>query len=196
MTAMCELAAIAAAAWDEAVRRDKVLRPLAERECGVSRAEVAAAAGRLGISERWTFALIGRLRADRRASALVPRERGRPRGSRLLLDGVEAVVAAQIGGYFAAAQKPSKQALFEAIRHECRRRGLKPPGNETVRRRLKALDPVDIAARKRAHVDRGCSWTALRPSSRPRSAGTSLPRRSRRSRPFSRRSGTSAVGAG
>ncbi len=171
MTAICELTAVAATAWEKAVRRDKVLRPLAEREGAVSRAEVAAAAGRLGISERWAFALIGRLRADRRASALVPRERGRPFGSKLLLDDVEAVVAGQIGGYFAAVQKPSKQALFEAIRHECRRRGLKPPGNETVRRRLKAVDPVDIAARRhgrKAARDRyGPAREPFAPSTRP-----------------------------
>lgn len=108
MTVTGELTAIAAAGWAEAVRRDKVLRPLAEREGVVSRAEAAEAAGRLGISERWAFVLIGRLRVDTRTSALAPRERGLLCGARLLPDDVEAVVAGQIGGYFAGTQRPSK----------------------------------------------------------------------------------------
>lgn len=77
---------------------------------------------------------------------MLARDRGRPRGLRLLQPEVEAVVEEQVRGYYATAQKPSKQSLFEAIRRECRRRGLTPPGNETVRRRLRATDPVAIAA--------------------------------------------------
>jgi putative transposase len=84
---------------------------------------------------------------------------------------VEAVVASQIGSYFAGSQRPSKQALFEAIRHECGRRGLKPPGNETVRRRLKAVDPVSIAARrqgrKAARDQYGAAKEPFAPSTRP-----------------------------
>jgi len=84
---------------------------------------------------------------------------------------VEAVVAGQIGGYFAGTQRPSKQALFEAIRHECRQRGLNPPGNETVRRRLKAMDPVGIAARrhgrKAARARYGPAKEPFAPSTRP-----------------------------
>ena len=103
-------------------------------------------ASRLGISQRWAFALLRRLRADLRTSALVARDRGRPVGLRLLQPEVEAVVGEQVKGYYATAQKPPKQDLFEAIRRECRKRGLRPPGNETVRRRLRATDPVAIAA--------------------------------------------------
>lgn len=140
------LTAIDAASWAEALRRDKVLRPLAESDRPVSRSEASAVAGRLGISQRWAFVLLRRLRADRRTSALLERDRGRPVGLRLLQPGVEAVVEEQVRGYYATAQKPPKQDLFEAIRRECRQRGLRSPGNETVRRRLRAMDPVTIAA--------------------------------------------------
>jgi putative transposase len=140
------LTAVDAASWAEALRRDQVLRPLAESDGPVSRFEACAVASRLGISQRWAFALLRRLRADLRTSALLARDRGRPRGLRLLQPEVEAVVEEQVRDYFAIAQKPSKQDLFEAVRRECRRRGLRPPGNETVRRRLKAADPVTIAA--------------------------------------------------
>ena len=140
------LTAIDAASWAEALRRDRVLRPLAESDGPVSRSEASAVAGRLGISQRWAFVLLRRLRADRRTSALLERDRGRPIGLRLLQPEVEAVVEEQVRGYYATAQNPSKQDLFEAIRRECRRRGLRSPGNETVRRRLKAMDPVTITA--------------------------------------------------
>jgi putative transposase len=141
-----DLTAIDAAAWAEALRRDQALRPLAEAEGPVSRSDADAAANQLGISQRWAFALLRRLRADLRTSALLARDPGRPRGLRLLKPEVEAVVEGQVRDYYATAQKPSKQDLFEAIRRECRRRGLLPPGHETVRRRLRAMDPVAIAA--------------------------------------------------
>jgi putative transposase len=141
-----DLAGIDAASWAEALRRDQVLRPLAESDGPVSRSEAGAVANRLGISQRWAFALLRRLRADLRTSALLARDRGRPRGLRMLQPEVEAVVEGQVSGYYATVQKPSKQDLFEAIRHECRRRGLRPPGKETIRRRLRAMDPVAIAA--------------------------------------------------
>ncbi len=141
-----DLAAVDAASWAEALRRDQVLRPLAESDGPVSRSEAGAVASRLGISQRWAFALLRRLRADLRTTALLTRDRGRPRGLRLLQPEVEAVVEEQVRDYYATAQKPSKQDLFGAIRRECRRRGLRPPGNETVRRRLRATDPVAIAA--------------------------------------------------
>lgn len=141
-----ELTDVDAASWAEALRRDGVLRPLAEFDSPVSRSEATAVAGRLGISQRWAFVLLGRMRADLRTSALVARNRGRPLGLRLLQPEVEAVIEGQVRDYFASVQKPSKRDLFEAIRRECKGRGLRLPGNETVRRRLKASDPIAIAA--------------------------------------------------
>jgi len=141
-----DLTAINAASWAEALRRDQVLRPLAESDSPVSRSEADAIASRLGISQRWAFALLRRLRADLRTSTLLARDCGRPRGMRLLQPEVEAVVEGQVMDFYATAEKPSKLDLFEAIRRECRRRGLRPPANETVRRRLSAMDPIAIAA--------------------------------------------------
>lgn len=166
-----DLTGIDAASWAEALRRDELLRPLVEADSPVSRSEASAVAGRLGISQRWAFVLLRRLRADLRTSALVARGRGRPRGLRLLQPEVEAVVEGQVRDYFATTQKPSKQDLFEAIRRECRRRGLQPPGNETVRRRLRAMDPVAIAAgrhgRKMARDRHGPAKERFEPSTQP-----------------------------
>jgi putative transposase len=164
------LTAIDPTTWAEALRRNEVLRPLAEADT-VTRAEASAAAGRLGISERWVFVLLSRLRADLRTSALVDHDRGRPRGLRLLRAEVEAVIEGQVTNYFASVQKPSKRNLFEAIRRECKVRGLRPPGNETIRRRLKASDPIAIAAgrhgRKMARDRHGPAKAHFEPSRQP-----------------------------
>lgn len=166
-----DLTAIDAASWAEALRRDEVLRPLAEADSPVSRSEASAVAGRLGISQRWAFALLSRLRADLRTSALLARERGRPRGLRLLQPEVEAVIEEQIRNYFASVQKPPKQDLFGAIRRECKGRGLSPPGSETVRRRLRASDPIAIAigrhGRKIARDRHGPAKQHFEPSTQP-----------------------------
>jgi len=166
-----DLTAIDAASWAEALRRDELLRPLAEADSPVSRSEASAVAGRLGISQRWAFVLLRRLRADLRTSALLARDEGRPRGLRLLQPEVEAIVEGQVRNYFATAQKPSKQDLFEAIRRECRGHGLQSPGNETVRRRLRAMDPIAIAAgrhgRKMARDRHGPAKERFEPSTQP-----------------------------
>jgi len=166
-----DLTAIDAASWAEALRRDEVLRPLAESDRPVSRSEASAVAGRLGISSRWAFVLLRRLRADLRTSALLARNRGRSSGLRLLQPEVEAIVEEQVRGYYATAQRPTKQDLFEAIRRECRKRRLQPPGNETVRRRLKALDPVAIAVgrhgRNAARGRHGPAKEHFKPSTQP-----------------------------
>jgi len=143
-----ELNTISKADWAEALRRDQILRPLVERDGPVSRLEAHDVAERLGISARWAFTLLKRLRADRRASALAPRERGRPRGLKLLDTLVEAIIEERIKVFFASAERPRKEDLFDAIRTECRRRGLKPCSKETIRRRLKAGDPILMTARR------------------------------------------------
>ena len=102
-----DLTAINAASWAEALRRDQVLRPLAESDSPVSRSEADAIASRLGISQRWAFALLRCLRADLRTSTLLARDCGRPRGMRLLQPEVEAVVEGQVMDFYATAENPS-----------------------------------------------------------------------------------------
>lgn len=81
---MTDLSQIAEPDWNEAHRRARVLRPLAElAHCPRDRASAAAA--ELGLSERHTYRLIQRLRAaDGALTALRVGRSGGGRGRRRL----------------------------------------------------------------------------------------------------------------
>jgi Helix-turn-helix domain len=62
--------------WQEACRRETVIRPLAEQEA-VSRQAAAAAAEQLGIGRALVYRLVARFRARPQTSSLAPGVRGR-----------------------------------------------------------------------------------------------------------------------
>ena len=61
--------------WQEACRREAVIRPLAEQD-PVSREAATAAAKQLGISSRLVYRLVARFRRRSQTSSLVPGARG------------------------------------------------------------------------------------------------------------------------
>jgi hypothetical protein len=63
--------------WQEACRREAVIRPLAEQQEPVSREAALQAAERLGLSARMVYRLVARFRRRPQVSSLAPGVRGR-----------------------------------------------------------------------------------------------------------------------
>ena len=80
--------------WEEACRREEEIRRLvAQERSGVTgRAAVGEAAAKLGISVTHLYRLIRLFREDRRVSVLLPLRAGRPVGTRLISESVEAII--------------------------------------------------------------------------------------------------------
>lgn len=134
--------------WDEARKRAQILRPLADSET-VSRQQADCAAAALGLSRRTVYRLID---AYRRTGGVVPSlVRDRPTGGRgktRLPYKIESVIDAVIEAQYLCVQKPSLVSTVKEVRRRCRLAGLKPPGLNTVDRRIKRLLPDLVKAKR------------------------------------------------
>src|SRR5208283_1134727 len=101
--------------WQEACRRETVIRPLAEQG-RVSRQEAAAAAERLGVGLSLLYELVARFRRRPQTSSLAPGVRGRAASSRSLDPRVEVLVASAIKEVYLRPERPRLIDLWRAVR--------------------------------------------------------------------------------
>ena len=142
------------AAWEQAVAREVVVRPLASK-AGPDRAEFLSACRKLGIKRSRLYELIGVYKARPVTSSLLTAPAGSPAGSRRLPDEIEVVISEAIESFFKSRQKPSIHALQKEVRRRCRRRGLRGPCWTSLRDRQAALDQAElVAAREGAKAAR------------------------------------------
>jgi putative transposase len=150
--------------WQEACRREAIIRPLTEQGA-VSRQEAAAAAERLGIGRTLLYELVARFRRRAQTSSLAPGARGRGSRSRALDPRVEAVVAWAIKEVYLRPERPRLMDLWRAVQAQCLTRGLKAPAYHTVAARVQEWDPrVLVRARAGAAAARQ-RYGRLNPSS-------------------------------
>lgn len=135
------------AAWQEACRREAVVRPLATGP-RLSRQAVLDACARLRLGKSQVYELLRRYRIDPRTTSLVPASGGMPKGADRLAPEIAAIVEGCIERFYLTRQKLSGAALFDAVGHECRKADLKPPSLNAVRRRV-AMKPVADVVRAR-----------------------------------------------
>jgi putative transposase len=133
------LTAVAEAAWQEACRRESVVRPLATGP-RLSRHAVMEACAQLRLSKSQVYERLRRYRIDPRTTSLVRASGGMPKGA----DRLAPEMAAIIERLYLTRQKLSGAALFDAVQHECRAAGLKPPSLKAVRRRVAARPAVAV----------------------------------------------------
>jgi putative transposase len=96
--------------WQEAERRERVIRPLAGRSW-LTASEVADAATALGLGRSRIYEMVALYRATPLTSALIPPKPGPRRGARLLAPEAEAVIEQGIRGYYMTRQKPTVAGL-------------------------------------------------------------------------------------
>ena len=94
------------------------------------------------------YELLRRYRSDPWITSLVPSAGGTAKGADRLAPEIAAVIEQCIERFYLTRQKLTGAALFEAVGHECRRAGLKPPSLNAVRRRV-AAKPLAEAVRAR-----------------------------------------------
>lgn len=150
---MTDLSQIAEPDWNEAHRRARVLRPLAELAhypCD----QVSAAAAELGLSERHTYRLIRRLRAaDGALTALQVGRSGGGRGRRRLAGPREELMRCLVEELYLTPQKRVAAEVVRAIRQQSRQQGPPPPSESTIRRRLNTLSLAERGRRGESHPE-------------------------------------------
>jgi putative transposase len=126
--------------WALALRREAVIRPLAERE-SLTPTTVLEAAQVLNLSRSVTYDLIARYRRRPQTSTLLVGRKGRKENSRFLGAQIESVIQNAIHQFYLTRERPRIVDLIRDIRITCEQKGLKPPNFRSVRRRLESLDP-------------------------------------------------------
>lgn len=130
--------------WAEAVAHASTLRSLVDAPKRTRRL-VRDAAERHGVSTATVYRWMAAFKAGGyRTSSLLPAPRGAAPGSRRLAADVEAVVERCIARLWDKPERPRPAAIVRRVREECLRAGLQPPGESTVRRRIRTLNSVTL----------------------------------------------------
>ena len=153
--------------WSEAVRRERVVRPLAVAGIN-SRAAVKAAAGALGLSPTQVYRLITAFRDNPTTASLVVTRPGPKKGARLLPCNVEQRIEQAINDIFMSRERPTMAKLRREIRKDCVAAGLKPPSRTAIQARVSARSLREmVRAREGASAARQ-RFVPVRPGLRPR----------------------------
>ncbi len=131
--------------WDEARRRELVIRPLAAKS-EIDGASATEAMTLLGIGRSRLFELVRKYRAAPRAATLLPGRRGRTKGERRLPHDQEKLVGRALNECYLVAEKPSVADVRRWLRHECRKAEVPVPSTKAIQARIDALPPGRVVA--------------------------------------------------
>ena len=130
-----DLATVPEPAWDAALKRDAVIRPLLVGRRTKER--ILAAAAEAGVSRgtiyRWLKLFS---ESGERASALIPHPPSGGRGKSRLPEQVEKIIQTTLEDFYLRSQKPSPAATAEEVNHRCEAVGVDAPHPNTVRKRI------------------------------------------------------------
>lgn len=106
------------AAWEQAVAREAVIRPLASM-ANPDRREFLVACRQLGLKRSRLYDLIKAYKARPITSSLLTGTAGTQTGSRRLPEVIEVVISEAIEDFFKSRQKPNINALHKEVRRRC-----------------------------------------------------------------------------
>ena len=127
--------------WEEACRREDVLRELIERF--PDRSPVSAvddACSLLGVSRATLYRLIERFKAQKNVSSLLARKPGRAVGSKGQVPARDLLIRRTIERLYLTPERATFARLVNEFRLLCVQDGLPPPSWRTVKARLSEFD--------------------------------------------------------
>ena len=134
--------------WQMACERAAILRRTFAGPDGRCDLRLSEAARLLGVDRTTLYRWRKRYGVEHRASALMPRAKGRRRGTRTLPRSLEELIARAIKTFYLTAEAPSLAALVWRIQGQARQAGLCKPAWRTVRRRVEAIDTKERLCRR------------------------------------------------
>ncbi|MHC2296121.1 DNA-binding domain-containing protein [Rhizobium mongolense] len=126
-------------AWQKAVAREAVIRPLilATR---ISRSDAASACKRLGLKRTRFYELVAKFRKKPVTSSLLDETPGPEKGRRQLSDVQEDVIKLAIEAIYCVRERPSISAVHDHVLRACHQRDLRPPSWKAVKARVDQSD--------------------------------------------------------
>lgn len=145
------LLTLSESAWAKTKHRADVIGQLAALK-EVSKAEADRAAVELGISQRQIYKLIRRYRAgDGLVTDLVVKQSGGGKGKTRIAPEVDALITEVIKKQYLSRQRLSVAVIVREIRMRCKQSGYKVPADNTVRARIRSLDPRKVVNKREGH---------------------------------------------
>jgi putative transposase len=155
--------------WQKAKEQADVIGRLA-KQTTVSLTDADEAAALLGISQRQVYKLVKRYRSgEGLVTDLLPRRSGGGKGTSRINPDVSKVIAVVLEELYLTRQKRSESSVVREIWMRCKEAGLAIPARNTIRARIRAIDPL-VAAKKRHGQDVARTLTAAAGKT-PESAG-------------------------
>jgi putative transposase len=133
--------------WSMALQREAVIRPLAE-QARLGKREVREAASRLQLGRVTIYRLVRRYRQRPQTSSLMPRKRGRAPSTCAIDKPREDLITACIKEFYMVPERPRLAALFREAKRRFAEHGLPAPNYRTLVRRVQALDPRYVMAKR------------------------------------------------
>ena len=138
-------------AWRKAKHRADVIGPLAEQQ-EVSQVEADQAAEELGLTSRQVYNLIKRCKAgEGLVTDLAVMQPGGGKGKTRIAPEVDAIIAEVVEKQYLNRQRRSVAVVVRDIRMQCKESGYKIPAENTVRARIRALDPLKAIKKREGH---------------------------------------------
>jgi putative transposase len=133
--------------WLQAQRRYEVIKPLIQ-DAYRKRIQVEAAAEAAGVHAVTVYEWIKLFEQTGHLSALVPRKRGRKKGTKLLERAVETIIEVTIGDTFLAGKPARPQIVVDEVKRRCKIAGLPAPHPNSVRNRVRELGAATVLRRR------------------------------------------------
>ncbi|MBB5577848.1 MULTISPECIES: Mu transposase C-terminal domain-containing protein [Rhizobium] len=126
-------------AWQKAVAREAVIRPLISAT-RISRGDITSACRQLGLKRTRLYELVAKFRKRPVTSSLLDEMPGPEKGRRLLSADQEDVVRLAIEAVYCARERPTISAVHDHVLRACRQRDLHPPSWKAVKARVDQSD--------------------------------------------------------
>lgn len=135
--------------WKIAENRYNIIRPLLEDPCR-TRSQTEDAARAAGVHPATIYEWMKEFLANGHISVLIPRPRGRRKGSRLLDDRIEAIIEDVIDkDYLSAKVRATPQEVCNKVKELCKSAKLEPlPHPNSIRNRLRLIPQRTVLARR------------------------------------------------
>lgn len=138
-------------AWAKAKHRADVIGPLAAQE-EISLGEADKAAVELGLTQRQVYNLIRRYKVgEGLMTDLAVKQPAGGKGKTRIAPEVDALIVEVVKKQYLTRQRRSVAVIVREIRMRCKECGYKTPADNTVRARIRALDPRKVVNKREGH---------------------------------------------